>query len=121
MLKELDKEKNETLVDSINAMFGLVKWQLFDFAKNGGYKSVCVPMVDNKSILSLASNKGNRILGRVDIVNSIQKIEGLNVPVFLDDVESLDGDNIKKAVSLLDCQVIILKVTNDEKLRIESM
>lgn len=121
LLKELDKEKNETLVDSINAMFGLVKWQLFDFAKNGGYKSVCVPMVDNKSILSLASNKGNRILGRVDIVNSIQKIEGLNVPVFLDDVESLDDENIKKAVSLLNCQVIILKVTNGEKLRFEEI
>lgn len=121
LLKELDKEKNETLVDSINAMFGLVKWQLFDFAKNGGYKSVCVPMVDNKSILSLASNKGNRILGRVDIVDSIQKIEGLNVPVFLDDVESLDDENIKKAVSLLNCQVIILKVTNGEKLRFEEI
>ena len=121
LLKELDKEKNETLVDSINAMFGLVKWQLFDFAKNGGYKSVCVPMVDNKSILSLASNKGNRILGRVDIVNSIQKIEGLNVPIFLDDVESLDDENIKKAVSLLNCQVIILKVTNGEKLRFEEI
>lgn len=121
LLKELDKQKNETLVDGINAMFRLVSWQLFDFAKNGGYKSVCVPMVDNKSILSLASNKGNRILGRVDIVNSIQKIEGLNVPVFLDDVESLDDENIKKAVSLLNCQVIILKVTNGEKLRFEEI
>lgn len=121
LLTELDKEKNATLVDNINSMFGLVKWKLFDYAKNGGYKNVCIPMIDDKSILTIASNKGNRILGRVDIVNSIQKIEGLNVPIFLDDVESLDDENIKKAVSLLNCQVIILKVTNDEKLRFEEI
>ena len=116
-----DEEKNAILVDNINSMFGLVKWKLFDYAKNGGYKNVCIPMIDDKSILTIASNKGNRILGRVDIVNSIQKIEGLNVPIFLDDVESLDDENIKKAVSLLNCQVIILKVTNNEKLRFEEV
>ena len=121
LLTELDKEKNATLVDNINSMFGLVKWKLFDYAKNGGYKNVCIPMIDDRSILTIASNKGNRILGRVDIVNSIQKIEGLNVPIFLDDVESLDDENIKKAVSLLNCQVIILKVTNGEKLRFEEI
>lgn len=121
LLTELDKEKNAILVDNINSMFGLVKWKLFDYAKNGGYKNVCIPMIDDKSILTISSNKGNRILGRVDIVNSIQKIEGLNVPIFLDDVESLDDENIKKAVSLLNCQVIILKVTNGEKLRFEEV
>lgn len=121
LLTELDKEKNAILVDNINSMFGLVKWKLFDYAKNGGYKNVCIPMIDDRSILTIASNKGNRILGRVDIVNSIQKIEGLNVPIFLDDVESLDDENIKKTVSLLNCQVIILKVTNNEKLRIEEI
>lgn len=121
LLTELDKEKNAILVDNINSMFGLVKWKLFDYAKNGGYKNVCIPMIDDKSILTISSNKGNRILGRVDIVNSIQKIEGLNVPIFLDDVESLDDENIKKAVSLLNCQVVILKVTNDEKLRFEEI
>ena len=121
LLTELDKEKNAILVDNINSMFGLVKWKLFDYAKNGGYKNVCIPMIDDRSILTINSNKGNRILGRVDIVNSIQKIEGLNVPIFLDDVESLDDENIKKAVSLLNCQVIILKVTNGEKLRFEEI
>ena len=48
-------------------------------------------------------------------------MEGLNVPIFLDDIESLDDKNIKKAISLLNCQVIMLKVTNDEKLRIEEI
>lgn len=96
LLDELDKAKNEALTEAVNSHFGLVKWQLFEYAKNGNYKSCCIPTVDGKSILTTMSNKGNRILGRVDICNSIQKISGISVPIILDDSESLDEDNQKK-------------------------
>ena len=85
LLDELDKAKNEALTEAVNSHFGLVKWQLFEYAKNGNYKSCCIPTVDGKSILTTMSNKGNRILGRVDICNSIQKISGISVPIILDD------------------------------------
>lgn len=83
LLDELDKAKNEALSDSINSYFSLVKWKLFELNKSGGYKSVCIPAVNGKSILTTMSNKGNRILGRVDICNSIQKISGMSVPIIL--------------------------------------
>lgn len=119
LLKELDKVKNEKLSDNINSMFSLVKWKLFDHAKNGNYTSVCVPMVDNKSILSLESNKGNRILGKADILNSFQRIENMQVPVFMDDVESLDSENLKKLISMFNCQLICLQVSDNDKIEIE--
>lgn len=81
LLDELDKAKNEALTEAVNSHFSLVKWQLFEYAKNGNYKSCCIPTVDGKSILTTMSNKGNRILGRVDICNSIQKISGISVPI----------------------------------------
>ena len=118
LLDELDKAKNETLSDSINSHFSLVKWQLFEYAKNGNYKSVCIPTVDGKSILSTMSNKGNRILGRVDICNSIQKISGINCPIWLDDSESLDSENQKKVSDMVDSQLIMLLVNDSEKLEI---
>lgn len=118
LLDELDKAKNETLSDSINSHFSLVKWQLFEYAKNGNYKSVCIPTVDGKSILSTMSNKGNRILGRVDICNSIQKISGINCPIWLDDSESLDSENQKKVSDMVDSQLIMLIVNDSEKLEI---
>ncbi len=121
LLAELEKGKNEAMTDGINGMFSLVRWKLFDFNKNGGYKSVCVPLVDGKSILDIASNKGNRILGRLDIINSIQKMEGINCPVFLDDVESLDDENIAKAVEILGCQAILLQVNNEDELKVEEV
>jgi chromosome segregation ATPase len=118
LLDELDKAKNETLSDSINSHFSLVKWKLFELNKSGGYKSVCIPTVDGKSILTTMSNKGNRILGRVDICSSIQKISGISVPIVLDDSESLSTDNQKKVAEMVDSQLIMLIVNDSEKLEI---
>nr|DAT49520.1 MAG TPA: chromosome partition protein [Caudoviricetes sp.] len=118
LLDELDKAKNEALTEAVNSHFSLVKWQLFEYAKNGNYKSCCIPTVDGKSILTTMSNKGNRILGRVDICNSIQKISGMSVPIILDDTESLDSNNQKKVAEMVDSQLIMLIVNDSEKLEI---
>lgn len=118
LLDELDKAKNESLTEAVNSHFGLVKWQLFEYAKNGNYKSCCIPTVDGKSILTTMSNKGNRILGRVDICNSIQKISDISVPIILDDSESLDEENQKKVAEMVDSQLIMLIVNDSEKLEI---
>lgn len=118
LLDELDKAKNEALTEAVNSHFSLVKWQLFTYTKSGGYKSCCIPTVDGKSILTTMSNKGNRILGRVDICNSIQKISGISVPIILDDSESLDEENQKKVAEMVDSQLIMLIVNDSEKLEI---
>lgn len=118
LLDELDKAKNEALTEAVNSHFSLVKWQLFEYAKNGNYKSCCIPTVDGKSILTTMSNKGSRILGRVDICNSIQKISGISVPIILDDSESLSTDNQKKVAEMVDSQLIMLIVNDSEKLEI---
>lgn len=118
LLDELDKAKNEALTEAVNSHFGLVKWQLFEYAKNGNYKSCCIPTVDEKSILTTMSNKGNRILGRVDICNSIQEISGILAPIILDDSESLSTDNQKKVADMVDSQLIMLIVNDGKKLEI---
>jgi DNA repair exonuclease SbcCD ATPase subunit len=115
LLDELDKAKNEALTEAVNSHFGLVKWQLFEYAKNGNYKSCCIPTVDGKSILTTMSNKGNRILGRVDICNSIQKINDITCPVWLDDAESLDESNQSKVAQMVDGQTIMLIVDSKYK------
>lgn len=114
LLEQLDKCKNDKLSEKINSQFGIVDWKLFEFAKNGNYKNCCIPQVDGKSMLDISSNKGNRILGKLDICNSIQKISGLNCPVFADDMESLDSENIAKALEMMECQMIVLCVTDDD-------
>lgn len=118
LLEELDKVKNKTLSEAINSHFELVEWQLFELAKNGNYKSVCIPKIDGKSILTTVSNKGNRILGRVDICKSIQKISSISCPIFLDDSESLSTDNQKRVAGMVDSQLIMLIVNDSDRLEI---
>lgn len=119
LLDELDKTKNELLTDQINSHFSLVQWKLFDNSKNGNYKSVCIPMVDGKSILTTMSNKGNRILGRIDICKSIQKISGINCPIWLDDTENLDTVNQSRVADMVDSQLIMLLVNDSKELKVE--
>ena len=119
LLDELDKTKNELLTNQINSHFSLVQWKLFDNAKNGNYKSVCIPMVDGKSILTTMSNKGNRILGRIDICKSIQKISGINCPIWLDDTENLDTVNQSVVADMVDSQLIMLLVNDSKELKVE--
>lgn len=118
LLGELEKAKNQKLSAEINKHFETVQWQLFEVNKSGGYKSVCIPTVDGKSILSTMSNKGNQIIGKVDICNSIQKINDLSVPVFLDDSESLDVRNKERVSKSAGCQLIILEVTDSSRLSV---
>lgn len=120
MIDELNKAKNEYLSDAINKNFDVVKWKLWELNKSGSYKNICTPTVDGKSILTTMSNKGNRILGKIDICRGIQKITGINSPIWLDDSESLDLENQKKvATNIVDSQLIMLIVNNEEKLKVE--
>ena len=119
LLTELEKAKNEEFSNQINQKFKLVQWQLFETAKNGNYKSTCIPMVDGKSIITTISNKGNRILGRVDICQSVQDIAGISVPIWVDDCESLDSENQKKVSDMVSGQLIMLVVNDNEKLKVE--
>ena len=119
LLTELEKAKNEEFSNQINQKFKLAQWQLFEIAKNGNYKSTCIPMVDGKSILTTISNKGNRILGRVDICQSVQDIAGISVPIWVDDCESLDSENQKKVSDMVRGQLIMLAVNDSEELKVE--
>lgn len=119
LLTELEKAKNEEFSNQINQKFKLVQWQLFETAKNGNYKSTCIPMVDGKSILTTISNKGNRILGRADICQSVQEIAGISVPIWVDDCESLDSENQKKVSDMVSGQLIMLVVNDSERLKVE--
>ena len=118
LLTELEKAKNEEFSNQINQKFKLVQWQLFETAKNGNYKSTCIPMVDGKSILTTISNKGNRILGRADICQSVQEIAGISVPIWVDDCESLDSENQKKVSNMVNGQLIMLVVNDNTKLKV---
>lgn len=112
----LSRRKNELLVDEINSHFKIVKWKLFDYLKNGNYLDVCVPMIGDKTFTD-SMNTGLKIQAKLDICDSIQKFYGMDLPIFLDNAESINDKNIPAT----DCQLVVLKVTEDAELKVEEM
>lgn len=114
-LSLVSKKKNELLVEEINNHFGIVKWVLFDFQKNGEYKEVCIPTIDGKRFGD-STNTGREIEAKLDICNSFQKFFGMQVPIFLDGAESINDEYLPK----VDTQLVLLTVTKDKELIVES-
>lgn len=113
-LSLVSKKKNELLVEEINNHFGIVKFILFDYMKNGEYKEVCIPTIGGKRFGD-STNTGREIEAKLDICNSFQKFFDMHLPVFLDGAESLNQCYMPK----LDTQLILLTVTKDKELKVE--
>lgn len=119
ILYQLDlvsKRKNELLTDDINKHFAIVRWQMFEYQKNGEIKDCCIPLIDGKRF-GESTNKGREILAKLDIIKGLQKFYGQYYPVFLDNAESLSEETLKRID--MPCQLILLKVTEDRELEIE--
>ena len=102
-------------MEEINNHFGIVKWLLFDYQKNGEYKEVCIPTIDGKRFGD-STNTGREIEAKLDICNSFQKFFGMQLPIFLDGAESLNDCFMPE----LDTQLITLAVSEDRELIINS-
>lgn len=113
-LSLVSRKKNELLVEEINNHFGVVKWVLFDYQKNGEYKEVCIPTIDGKRF-GESTNTGREIEAKLDICNSFQKFFGMQLPIFLDGAESLS----KEYFPVMDCQMIYLSVSDSKELVFE--
>lgn len=121
-LKEVSKRKNKLLVEEINQHFGIVRWKLFDFQKNGEYKEVCIPTVLDEEtgiykVFGDTTNTGREIEAKIDICNSFQKFFNMYVPIFLDGAESINDEY----VPAVDTQLILLTVSEDKQLKAEGV
>lgn len=121
-LKEVSKRKNKLLVEEINQHFGIVRWKLFDFQKNGEYKEVCIPTVLDEEtgiykVFGETTNTGREIEAKIDICNSFQKFFNMYVPIFLDGAESINDEY----VPAVDTQLILLTVSEDKQLKVEGV
>ena len=113
LLDEFIKYKLDKISDSINAMFDGISFKLFDIQLNGGVKEVCECTVNGVPFGSL--NNGHRIIAGLQIIKALQKLYGAYLPIFIDNAESVNDFNLPD----MDCQLIKLKVSDDEDLRIE--
>lgn len=110
-LKEYSLMLNKYLEDYVNQFFTHFKFSLFDETQDGSVIETC-RMVVNGIPYGNGLNHGDMILCEIDLAKGFQKMLGVNLPIFVDDSESLDEDRIPK----LDNQLIIIRRTDDKGL-----
>jgi chromosome segregation ATPase len=109
-------DKVKMLDDRISGAFKSVRFKLTETQINGGMKEICDTMIPVEGALVpyRSANNAARVQANCDIVATFQRHYGIEMPVFVDNRESV--------VRLPDmpCQVISLVVSEaDKHLRIE--
>lgn len=96
----------------INSQFEGLEFRLFENQINGGVKEVCELTYNGVPYKSL--NSGHRIVVGLELIKTFQKLYKTTVPVWIDNAESVNTENLPE----MDGQMVLLKVSDDEKLTI---
>ena len=113
LIDEFTSAKVDMLDGSINGMFHMAKFRLFEEQINGGL-SPCCKVTYNGVPFESSLNTGARINVGLDIINTISRAHKLSLPIVVDNAES-----VTELVST-EAQVIRLIVSEPDKtLRVE--
>lgn len=115
MLKEFSIKKNQALAEAINPHFNHFQFQFLDYTQDGEPVEVCKMICDGIGYFD-GLNHSDQILCNIDLVTGLQELNGLNFPIWVDDVESVNADRIPDTGR----QMILLKVSDDE-LKVEGI
>lgn len=116
LLKEFTRKKNELLQADVNKYLDFATAKLFRPLLNGDTEECC-DFVYNGEAYARNLNHGARMLVEVDVCRAFQKVVNVNLPIIIDDTESVDDWRIPQ----IDNQLILLKHTQDKELVIENM
>ena len=117
LCEEFTRTKARMVTESINKHFSFVRFILFREQINGGLKEICEPTGQNTTggwVEYRSLNYAAKINAQMDIVNTLNKHYGVNLPVIMDQGESVS------APLKIDNQLIRLIVSAEDKdLRVE--
>lgn len=112
LLEDFSIRKSEMLSEKITGCFDMTNFKLFNQQINGGLVETCEIVYNGVPYRDM--NSGHRICCALDIIKTFQKKLGISAPVFIDNAESVNDFNVPE----MDCQLILLKVTDNEKLEV---
>ena len=102
-------QKNKALAEKINPFFHHFQFSFLDYTIEGNPVETC-KMICNGIDYNTGLNHSDKILCEVDLLNGLQEMNGLNLPIWIDDSESID----KSRIPMLDRQMIVLRVTDGD-------
>lgn len=116
LVESFSKAKMNYIQEKVNNNFKMVKFKLFEQQENGGIKEICEPMYFNgKSLVGYNEglNTGAKILSDIDIIDGISNSLGYQMPLFVDNAESVTSEIVANN------QMFKLAVSKNKKLKVE--
>lgn len=115
MLEQFMKAKMQIIEKMINEKFEEVNWKLFKKQENGAIVECCECTYKGVGI-NKDLNNGHKIVSGLDIIRTLSKMHDVYAPIFVDNAEAVNDFNYPS----METQMILLKVSDDKELRVES-
>lgn len=116
LLKKFSRKKNELLEDDVNEYLEFCHVKMFRPLVNGDTEECC-DFTYRGEPYSRNMNHGAKILTEIDICRAFQKRCGVELPIMVDDTESLDPWKIPD----VDSQLIMFRRSDDASLKVEEV
>ncbi len=84
---DFQKAKDEMLLEKINEPFQIVTWKFTGEQMNGVDKLTCTCLVDGMPYNE--KNRAGQVNASLDIINAFGRHEGISLPIFIDNAESV--------------------------------
>ena len=104
------RAKVKLIEDTVNSKFEFVKFKLFETLINGNIKEICEPMIDGVPYND-GLNRGAKFKAALDILKTLQKFFGVELPIFVDDAESYTSNSFVEIPN----QIFLLKVVEGQE------
>ena len=115
LISEFSRRKNEALAATINPYFDHFHFEFLEYTQEGDPVETLKIVCGGTDYFG-GLNHSDQILCNVSLVCGLQKLNGLSLPVFLDDGESINSDRLPQ----IEQQMIVLEV-NKDGLKVEEM
>lgn len=102
-------QKNKALEEKINPYFKHFQFSFLDYTIEGNPVETC-KMICNGVNYFDGLNYSDKILCDIDLLRGLQALNGLNLPIFVDNSESVNATRLPS----VEQQMIVLRVTDDD-------
>lgn len=116
MVSEFSRAKNSALAEAINPHFHHFQFSFLEYTIEGNPVETCKMMCDGTDYMN-GLNGGDRKLCEIDLCRGLQELNGLCLPIWVDEANTIDPYRIPKDLE----QQLILISREDGELRVEEM
>lgn len=102
-------QKNKALADKINPFFHHFQFSFLDYTIDGNPVETC-KMICNGVNYFDGLNYSDKILCDIDLLRGLQALNGLNLPIFVDNSESVNANRLPS----VEQQMIVLRVSDGD-------